>query len=205
MNQEASRCVNATVGRTARVVISGILLSVAGAGLLALWRPSVDAQAERKPLVTALQVSGARGQPKSWRGVIPGVSSRADAIKLLGQPARMVKNSWETLEYPSGIEGLPNGVRVEKGVVTVVGLVVTSIQKVVLNEFVTQLGPAWRITFSRFLDGAKTYVFATDGVTVVADGETGRVYLVQLYTPMSIEAYMSTLGRDLPLTNPFIK
>jgi len=66
-------------------------------------------------------------------------------------------------------------------------------------------GKPEKITYSYFMAGAKTYIYAKQGVTFVVNEQAGVIYEKHYYLSMSLDEYMKTWGRGLPVENPYKK
>jgi hypothetical protein len=189
------------------VVFSGLLLISLACNL-----PSASAlpQPTPTPAAAAAVPTPNPGSPRTasdcMDGIQPGKASRAEAIKLLGEPQNTSQDSGlEILAYATSNPSQFNTLAIQNDIVTQV------------NEFVdTNSGPAWsaiqqqvgepeKTTYSYYLDSTMTYIYASQGLAYVADNNMDLVFIKSCFTPMSIDDYMRTLGSALPLENPYIK
>jgi len=180
-------------------VIIACVLFVAQ-GCITIVRDSGSAQDE------VISKLGDPQPTEAWEQLSPGMSTKEDVINKLGEPQTVeISEDGEILEYPTQNESMPNYVVMKGGVVQYTTMFLPAEERECLAEIVQKYGEPEKITYSSFMRGAKTYVYATQGITLIVNKKTGVVYEKESYTPMSLDEYMRTLGKNLPLDNPYIR
>lgn len=149
---------------------------------------------------------GGTVQTETWEQLSPGMSTKDEVISALGEPQAVeMSEEGEILEYPTQNEAMSNYVVVKDGVVQYTSMIVPADERESLAEAIQKYGEPGKVTYSHFMHGAKTYVYATQGVTLIVNEGAGVVYEKQYYPPMSLDEYMRTWGKNLPLENPYIR
>ena len=149
------------------------------------------------------------GEPQAteaWEQLSPGMSTKDEVISKLGEPQTVeISGEEEILEYPSQNEAMPNYVVMKGGVVQYTTMFLPLEERECLAEIVRKYGEPEKITYSTFMRGTRTYIYATQGITLIVNEKTDVVHEKESYTPMSLDEYMRTLGKNLPLENPYIR
>jgi hypothetical protein len=144
--------------------------------------------------------------PDNWRGIVPGKTTEAEALGILGTPLRRIeKRDLLVFEFLSGIEGYPNGVGVQGGIVKVIGIRIDPARPISLSATLAKYHEPEKQTYSTWAQGFHTYIYPRRGLMFIGNPQTDRIASAQYFVQMSIETYMSSWGKDLPLTDPFIK
>lgn len=134
-----------------------------------------------------------------WKDITPGITSREDLIKKLGEPQKEIDLGWaKGVAYASGIDVLPNTVLFDE-----TGKVVSDMLVVVSSESqgrryydeMTSLGAPERIMYSRMFRASKIFIFASRGVAFSADGSTKLVDGVHYYRQTTTEDYLKKYGQ----------
>lgn len=138
-------------------------------------------------------------------GIIPGQSTREDAIAALGEP-ESAETSQETgdeiLAFPATDQAFPISVLLREGVVALIGVSVDE-QTLSLTEVLATYGEPESTTFSNFMMHAMTYLYPTAGVAFVVLPDSDIVLYQQCVQPMTLDEYMASWGTELPLENPY--
>ncbi|MFC1846327.1 hypothetical protein ACFLYM_02795 [Chloroflexota bacterium] len=143
---------------------------------------------------------------EAWEQLSPGMSTKEDVISKLGEPQTVeISEDGEILGYPTQNESMPNYVVMKGGVVQYTTMILPADERECLAEIVQKYGEPEKITYSSFSHETKTYVYATQGITLIVNKNAGKIYEKKCYTPMSLDEYMRTLGKNLPLKNPYIR
>jgi hypothetical protein len=139
-------------------------------------------------------------------GVLPGTTTRKEAIKLLGDPFKTDNaNGFETLLYPSNLPGQYHSVVLADKLVVMTSFVLDDEYFLKWSDVLTEYGSPQKTTYSNYLADSMTYIYPYIGQTFVASTEMDSVFIHQCYQPMVLTEYMSTWGASLPLSNPFNK
>lgn len=147
-----------------------------------------------------------RQQPESWRGIVPGQSKSADVVSILGEPVnRETLEAYEIYSYQSQDEMSSHQVALKDDIVQMIGVITSPEENYTLETALSQYGEPEKVTYSYLMQGAMTYIFANHGVTIVALEEGGAVLQKHYYIPMSLDAYMASWGKKLPLEYPYIR
>lgn len=142
-----------------------------------------------------------QGFPSSYKGIKPGITTKEEVINKLGQPKRVLNNeSKEFLIFDSVDKTLPNTLLVDKGKVKLVGEHIPSSRMLNLSDAMKKYGPPEKVMFNHYDFNTRTYIFASQGVAVIANVNYGTVYEISYFEPISIEAYLSSWGKELSET-----
>jgi hypothetical protein len=140
-----------------------------------------------------------------WQVLNPGRTTRADLEALLGKPAEIeLKDGLEWLRYPSGNLLLPNLFAIQNRVLVMADIGLDA-AGVTANELGRRYGAPEKVAFSRFARGARAFIWARQGVTLIADWESGRPYRMRRYEPMPLDQFMRQWGTNLPDEDPYQK
>lgn len=139
-------------------------------------------------------------------GVVPGITTRKEAIKILGKPFETDEaNGFETLLYPSTLPGQYHSVVLEEDLVIMTSYVLDDENYLKWTDVLAEYGSPQKTTFSNYLAGSKTFIYPYLGKTFVASTEMDSVFIRQCYQPTILTEYMSTWGASLPLSDPYTK
>ena len=140
------------------------------------------------------------------KGIFPGKTTREEVIRNLGEPAKSeMEEGMEVLEYPSAHELMPHGVYLKDDVVVLVGAHISEEDDFTVSEVIAKYGEPAKKTYSYYSDGAFTYIYPSRGLALIVNEDLDVVFEEQCFIPMSLEEYMQTWGKDLPLENPYTK
>ena len=140
-----------------------------------------------------------------FSGIIPGQTTRADVISVKGEPIfAQEDNGKETLGYPSYIEGTQDVIVIENGNVVLVGMLLNP-DVFNLSRLKELLGEPDQVTYSNYMMGTRTYLYPLQGLVFVVQPEADLIFYQECVVPMSLEQYMTTWGKELPLKDPYIE
>ena len=178
-----------------------------------IWRGSAVLCSIGMVLLLGLVACGPPTPPKpdqaesiKLKGVVPGKTTKEEVIKNLGEPAKSkTEEGMDVLEYPSTHELMPHAVYVKDGVVVLVGAHISEDDDFTVSEVIAKYGQPAKKTYSYYSDGALTYIYPSRGLALIADEDLDVVFEEQCFVPMSLEQYMQTWGKDLPLEDPYTR
>jgi hypothetical protein len=192
----------------------GVLLVVIGSLLLI----SLACNLSTRPAVTEPLYPGTTpgqntpnlGNPQTGtdclNGILPGKTSRAEAIKILGEPRETNQDfGLDILAYATSNPSQFNTLGIQNDIVTQVNEFEDETTDPAWSEIKQQYGEPEKTVYSFYAASAMTYIYASQGLSFVVDKNMDLVFIKSCFIPMSIEDYMRTLGASLPLENPFIK
>ena len=110
------------------------------------------------PTPTGLPTSGA-----SYKSLTPGVSSKEDAIKLLGTPLN--SPSSDTLDFKSNNPNLPNQVVTSNNKISLIKEIVTVSDRKTTTDITSQYGTAPNVLYGpASTNGFNLYVYPDKGI-----------------------------------------
>lgn len=141
----------------------------------------------------------------AWQGIIPGKTTRAEVVKILGEPAETRQaNNLDWYGYPTQDDMFYNGIGFDQNdIVTAMLIHVFSEENYLLSNAQAEFGEPEKITYSEYAQGTKTYIFASKGAALTAYEDSGVVVEKLYFVPLSLDEFMDTYGRNLPLDNPY--
>ncbi|MCX6033027.1 MAG: hypothetical protein NT169_27555 [Chloroflexi bacterium] len=140
-----------------------------------------------------------------WQILNPGRTTQTDLETLLGKPAEIeLKDGLEWLRYPSGNPLLPNLFAIQNRVLVMADIGLDA-HGATANELGRRYGAPEKVAYSRFARGARAFIWARQGVTLIADWESGRPYRIRRYEPMPLDQFMRQWGTNLPDEDPYQK
>lgn len=142
-------------------------------------------------------------EPQSWRGIIPGKTTKEEVISILGQPEEAREYmGLEYYTYPTERPAFRNGIGFKQGIVQLMFVNVLVEDAPLISAASKKYGKPDEVTYSYFGRLARAYIFARHGVTLIAY-EDGLVIAEMYYVPMAIEEFMNQYGKDFPMKNPY--
>lgn len=132
----------------------------------------------------------------SWRGVVPGETTTTDLYKTLGAPQSQRQVGDQTLlEYPRVGAARPNEVVIENNTV---GLIKEKVSARNISEFKRLYGEPSGDFWGPYQEsGFKVFVYAKQGVAVVASLGDGALAEIWYFQPTTLNLFLSTWGKDL--------
>lgn len=168
--------------------------------------PAQPEQAEPAQPEQVEPVKPEQAEPIKLKGVIPGKTTRDEVINNLGEPVTsQMEEGMEALEYPSAHELMPNVVLIKDGVVVLTGTALSVADNVTVSGIIAKYGEPDKKTYSLYAQWTLTYIYPNRGLALIVDEAQDIVFFEQCFIPMSVEEYMQTWGKDLPLEDPYIK
>jgi hypothetical protein len=140
-----------------------------------------------------------------WQTLQPGRTTQTELEAMLGKATEVeARDGLEWLRYPSGNVLLPNLFALQNRVLVMADIGLDR-SGVTADELGRRYGAAEKITYSRFARGARAFIWAKHGVTLIADWDSGRPYRIRLYEPMLLDQFMRMWGTNLPDEDPYQK
>ena len=150
--------------------------------------------------------SGSTVGAECIKGIVPGKTTKEEAMTLLGYPlAAQPEGNLEVLQYASPTYGQLNSVAIQNGVVVLVSIVQAEDQPLAWSTVNAQYGAPSNTAYSDYMTGSKTHAFPDHGRAFIVDENMDVVLIQQCFIPMSLENYMLTYGNFLPTEDPFNK
>ena len=138
-----------------------------------------------------------------WQILNPGQTTRKELEKLLGKPMEAeLQDGLEWLRYPSGNPLLPNLFALRDRMLVMADIGMPG-DGTTANDLGRRYGAPEKVTYSRFVRGARAFIWARHGITLIADWESGRPYRIRRYEPMPLEQFMRQWGANLPEEDPY--
>lgn len=142
----------------------------------------------------------------SWQGLKPGITSKQDVIKKLGEPIEKREIPYGSAYiYPSDFEVFPNVVIFDKEEKAKTFLVSVPLDEPIkFSDLVEKYGQPEKEMYNSIAWNTKTYIFAKRGLVVVANKEVDQVFQIQYLEPTTVEKYLEEWGPNLSEENPYI-
>ncbi len=141
-----------------------------------------------------------------YPGMVPGRSTRAEVLGLLGQPVHSEREgSVERLFYSSSISGQKNTIELEDDLVSYISIVFAEAHIPRLSEVQAKLGQPEQTTYSTYLRGSRTYLYSGQGLLLIADPLMDNVFIQECFQPQALNDFLSRYGADLPEEDPYIR
>lgn len=137
------------------------------------------------PTPTGLPTSGA-----SYKSLTPGVSSKEDAIKLLGTPLN--SSTSDTLDFKSNNPNLPNQVDTSNDKVSLIKEIVTVSDKKTTTDITGQYGIAPSVLYGPdSVNGFNLYVYPDKGIAYIGHIKEPIVLEIWYFQPTTLENFIS--------------
>ncbi len=138
--------------------------------------------------------------------IIPGQTSREEAIAALGTPISTKTNEGvEMMLYATNSAGQYHTLVVQNGRVGLVSILLAETNPLAWTTVQAQYGVPTATTYSYFQEGTKTYIYPEKGQAFVALEEMDIVLARECFAPMTLEEFMGSWGKSLPADNPFTR
>ncbi len=137
-------------------------------------------------------------------GMVPGITSKAEAIALLGDPvAAQQEGRYESLQYASPLQGQYHTIYMTDQVVDWVSIVRAEDNPLAWSAVVAQYGGPAHTAYSTYLRGSRNFAYPDQGLNFVADEALDLVYIQECFVPRSLEDYRKTYGDFLLQEDPY--
>lgn len=125
----------------------------------------------------------------TFNSLVPGVSTKDDVIKSLGEPSDS-KNNGNLLEYLSSNPNSPNEVVFESGKVTLIREIITLKEQKSISDLEKEYGNAVNKLYGpHSAAGFDLYVISEKGIAYVGHVESGLLLEIWYFTPMTFEEF----------------
>jgi hypothetical protein len=149
---------------------------------------------------------GAEPAIRCYEGIIPGVTTRAEVVSLLGQPvATDQEGAGEWLLYSAPISGQNNVILVENDRVTHISLVFAEERIPRLSGIQGTLGQPAHTTYSTYMRGSRTYIYPQQGLVFIGDPLMDVIFIQECFAPQSLAEFMQRHGSSLPQQDPYVR
>ena len=139
-------------------------------------------------------------------GILPGKTTREEVVALLGEPVAVeTDGSLETLLYASSIYGQFNSVVIQDNLVRLVSAASSVDDPPAWSAIKKQYGEPAHTTYSNYQQGSMTYIYPDWGLAFIASQAPDLVYIQECFIPITLDEYMNTWGKLLPIEDPFIR
>lgn len=139
-----------------------------------------------------------------WRGIVPGVSTVEDVVRILDEPDHQTDwGKYITYSYPSSSRS--NAIAFQDGKVRLI--IISTIEdnlQLVLNQYGEPEKVTWAFTPG---SGIRLFIFARHGIAVSADNgrppSESKILERWYFEPMSVKHFMDNFGGIfVPLRSP---
>ena len=143
------------------------------------------------------------GRP-TWKGLVPGQSTKNEIEKKLGQPSETsLQDGKELLRYPSSNQFRKDTLVLENNQLSLVKEEVINKEKGNLKDYLQRFGKPDLEGYGPYSEaGFKVYVFAKDGVAVVANPVDGTIIQMWYFKPTTLTVFKSTIGQGISDSPP---
>jgi len=130
--------------------------------------------------------------------------SREEVLNNLSSPVKERSIlEYTFLSYPSSNPQIAHVIVLKNNRVVFIDIYKGKENPEKLSEYIERFGEPEKTTFSYFAQGAKVLIFTRQGIALIVLGDSEYVAKKQIFSPVSIEKFLSTLGKNLPLSDPF--
>lgn len=139
----------------------------------------------------------------NWQNLFPGLTSKKELEDKFGPPIKKEDSpTQEIYYYSSEKENWPNQIFVSKEEEKI-ELIKEYFPKEKYEQFLKNYGSSEKEMYnSYFQAGFSVFVFAKNGVAIVANQNSGLVLEVWYFPPTDLSTFLSHWGKDLILTPP---
>ena len=188
------------------LMVSILACRIPGRGRTAGEEPQAGpVQADQVPIIDAVQDVSEPALP-CYPGIVPGRSTRAEVIGLLGQPVHSEQDGiTERLYYPTAAGGQRDIIEILQDQVSYISMGYPEAQMPRLSERQAVLGQPEQTTYSTYMRGTRTYLYPGQGLLLIADPLMDNVFIQECFQPQALNDFLSRYGADLPEEDPYIR
>jgi len=145
-----------------------------------------------------------KNQASCLKGIIPGTTTKAQVIALLGNPVSSQEDGdVEFLFFSSSSKTRLDSISLQNQVVVLVSALVGQANPLKWSEVKAQYGKPAKIGYSDYSEGSMAHIYPDRGVAFIADEAVDQVFIRECFVPMSLEKYMNSWGKYLPIDDPY--
>lgn len=145
-----------------------------------------------------------QNQASCLEGIFPGTTTKTQVITLLGNPVSSQQDGdVESLFFSTSSKTRLDSISIQNQVVVLASALVGQADPLKWSEVKAQFGKPAKIGYSNYSDGSMTYIYPDQGVAFIADEAVDQVFIRECFIPMSLEKYMDSWGKNLPVDDPY--
>jgi|GEM_PF-6489813 len=140
-----------------------------------------------------------------YKNIIPGVTSEADALKIMGQSKKTRENPDGSLShiYESKKAGFPHEMTIKKAQIVHMAIAVADTSELNISEVKKVLGEIERAGFSYYAFNLRVAAYPKHGMVFIYDEATGAVCEKQYFAKCSVDEFEKGFGKNFPKEYPY--